>query len=843
MKANNFSLSVKLALLELRHGWRHFYIFVACLTLGVAMMASVNTFGSVVKKSLNSEAQSLLGGDMEIRIRGIEASNEQRGFIEKYGKVSEVTTLRSMLHYKDQHILVEIKSIDESYPLIGTLAFNEQISKEDALSNNGIAVDSILLSQLGAEMGSSVKIGEATYIIRATIKTEPDRAVQIFSFGPRVMMSRTSLKDSRLVTTFSLAEHRYRILAQKNVIADDKYEKQVEAELQEAFPDTSWRVSTGTDGNRTLKRFLDQLLAFMTLSGLATLLIAGIGIGSSVRAYLEKKSQTIAVLKVQGASRKLVLTTYALVIGTLALAGGSAGTLIAIAAVTSLMPLLADFLPTLKGQGAISISALLLAIWYGILISYLFSLPALLSAINVRPSVLFRSKTGILLFRNNKTVRIAISAIAGLMLTTLLLNSDDYLFIIGVVLVILFAMGLFGLCSFCIKKSARKIKVKKPWLKLALVNMHRVGSTTGTVIFAIGISLTVLIVLTLTEANFQARIKQLMEEKAPSLFMIDIQPHQRESIKTLLLEYTNPEQVMLFPMVRGRITHIAGKPVEQVKIDDDIDWAVRGDRGLSYSAKPPANANIVKGTWWPEDYKGKPLLSVDERFLSGMGVDIGDSITVSILGREITAEIANAREIDYSTFQMNFAMMLSPGAIEEFPHTNLATIHLDTNRDKEFELVGLIAKDFPGVTAIRTRDVVDLVQNIMKHIATALRATVAISLLAGILVLTSALSATIQQRMYDVAILKVLGARRSDILKSCTAEWMLLAFVTSLIAASIGTFAAWLINTRLRGQEFYLMPEVTLTIITACIVVIWVIGYAGNRRLFSFRPASLLRNE
>jgi putative ABC transport system permease protein len=334
-----------------------------------------------------------------------------------------------------------------------------------------------------------------------------------------------------------------------------------------------------------------------------------------------------------------------------------------------------------------------------------------------------------------------------------------------------------------------------------------------------------------------------MEEKAPSLFMIDIQPHQKENIQKLLLEYAAPEKVMLFPMVRGRITKIAGKQVDETKIDDDIDWAVRGDRGLSYSAVPPPNANIVKGKWWPEDYKGKPLLSVDARFLGGMGVDIGDTITVTILGEDITAEIASAREIDYSTFQMNFAMMLSSGTIEEFPHTTLATIHLDKHQDKEFELVGRIAKDFPGVTAIRTKEVVDLVQNIMQHIATALRFTVAISLLAGLLVLTSALSATIEQRMYDVAILKVLGARRSDILKSCTAEWMLLAIVTSMISAIIGTVGAWLINARLKGQEFYLMPQVTLATIVACIFVIWVIGYTGNRRLFSFHPASLLRNE
>lgn len=843
MKQNNLSLSFKLARLELRQGWKHFGVFVACLILGVTIMASVNTFGALVKESLNSEAQSLLGGDIEIRIRGVEATSEQREFLEKYGKISYVAIMRSMLHFNDKHTVIEIKAVDKNYPLLGKLVFNEDVTKEQVFAENGIAVDSILLSQMGLKIGDEVRIGEGNYIVRATIKTEPDRAIQIFSFGAKVLMSDASLDLSKLTSTFSLTEHRYRVLTPKNIAVNIEYEKQVEQELNKRFSETSWRVTTDSDSNQGLKRFLDQLLAFMSLSGLATFLIAGIGIGSSVRAYLEKKSQTIAVLKVQGASRNMVLSTYCIVIAALALAGGIIGAVIATIITSSLVPLLATILPSLKGQNGIYIPASLLAMWYGFLIAYLFSIPALLSAVNIRPSVLFRSKMAMLNLINDKNVAISVSIIGFLLLATLFINADDYIFTAGAIATILMAFGLFYLCALCVKKMARNVKVKQPWLKLALGNMHRTGSTTGTVIFAIGISLSVLIALTLTEANFQARIKELMEEKAPSLFMIDIQPHQTEGFKNLLLEYAPEDKVMLFPMVRGRITHLNQTPIEQIKVDDDISWAVNGDRGLSYSAKPPANANIVKGEWWDDDYKGEPLVSVDSRFLTGMGIDIGDTITLSILGQDITAKIANARKIDYSTFQMNFAIIFSPNTLEGFPHTSLATIHLDKSTNKEFQLIEEIVQKFQAVTVVRTKEVVDLVNNIMQHIATALRITVAISIFAGLLVLTSALSATIQQRMYDIAILKVLGAKRGDILKSCTAEWMLLALATSLIAASIGTFSAFMINARLRGQEFYLMPHITITTIIACVAVIWIIGYMGNRRLFNFRCSALLRNE
>lgn len=845
VRMNSLAIGLKLALKEIRHGWRHFAVFLACLILGVTIMASVNSFGSIIKHSFKNEAQSLLGGDMEINIRGIAATDLQRQFIKKYGQISYVATLRSMLHFEDNHTLVEIKAADNHYPLLGKLQFNEDISREEIFANNGIAVDKILLSQMDLQIGDQVKIGAGIYTISATLKTEPDRAVQIFSFGPRVMMSHESLAQSNLLSTFSLVENRYRVITPKNIIVNEAYKKSVEKELDANFPNTSWRVSTGTDGNQTLKRFLNQLLAFMTLSGLATFLIAGIGIGSSVRSYLEKKSQTISILKVQGASRKLVFATYALVIAILVVIGGITGSLISIAITTSLMPLLSEILPSIKGQGGIHVPSQLLAIWYGFLIAYLFSLPALSSAVNIRPSLLFRSKTGMLLFRNDSFVRTIIGVFSLLLIGTLFINADDKLFISGAIVIVVISFSLFYMCGFLIKYLAKKMNVKTPWLKLALNNIHRPGSTSGTVIYAIGISLTVLIALTLTEANFQMRIKDLMEEKAPSLFIIDIQPHQKDGLQKLLLEYADEDKVMLYPMSRGRIVKIDGRPVNEVTVLDDVDWAVRGDRGLSYSATPPKNANIVQGKWWPEDYSGKPLLSVDERFLDGMSLKLGDTITVSILGEEITAEITNAREIDYSTFQLNFAMMLSPGVIENMPHTSLATIHLDKDMDmeKEFKLAKQIAKDFPSTTAIRTKEVVELVQNIMQHIATALKITVAIGLFAGLLVLTSALSATIEQRIYDVAILKVLGARRSDILKSCTAEWMLLALATSMIASVIGTFSAYLINSRLRGKEFLIMPEVTATTIILCVIMIWLIGYAGNRKLFNFRPASLLRNE
>ena len=842
-RGHSSKVALLLATRELRHGWKHFFVFVACLTLGVAIMGSVRSFGSMVEEALEGEAKSLLGGDIEARLRGVEATPEQRAFLEEYGDVSYVTTLRSMLHSEADTTLVEIKAIDDAYPLAGELLLNEAITREQALMDHGVIVDAILLSLLGLKIGDKIRLGEATYTIRATLKKEPDRVVQIFSFGPRVMLSQEALQPSGLIKTFSLVEHLYRILTPPGVRVDQAFENRMEDRLNKHFPNASWRVRSGTDGNRTVERFTEQLLSFLTLSAFATFLIAGIGIGSSARAYLEKKLHIIAEFKVLGASRRTVLHTYLIVLGILALAGGLAGIAIALAILHAVVPLVAPLLPALDPQARVSVPPFLLALWYGFLIAYLFSMPALLNALDIRPSLLFRSKTGILNLRSSGTIRFVTSLLVALLLATLVLAAQDVVFLLGAIGVMSLAFVLFGLCAIAVRHIARGLTVRRPWLKLAVGNLHRPGSTTGTVIFAIGVSLTVLIALTLTEANFQARIERLAEDEAPSLFMMDIQPHQQESLHTLLREYAPEKNIMLYPMVRGRISKINDAPVKESEVDADIRWAVRGDRGISASAMLPENAKLIMGQWWPQNYSGPPLLSVDERFIHGMNLDIGSTLTLNILGEEITAEVASARDIDYTTFQINFALMLSPGVIEAFPRTYLATIHLDGPLEEEAELVKKIASTLPGITIIRTTEVIEIVREIIQHIATALRITVSISLFAGLLVLTSALSATIEQRLYDTAILKVLGARQRDILKSCTAEWMLLALITSVIAAGIGTFSSWLVNTHFRNENFAVMPEVTLATIAACIIVIWITGYIGNRSLFRRRPAGLLRNE
>lgn len=830
--------TITIAWRELRHGWRHFVTFLACLVLGITVITSIGTLGAAIQDAMEAEADSLLGGNAEVTLTTGEATAEQRAALQYFGKTSHVITTRAMLRHGENPLLVEIKAVDDAYPLVGSLELADGLPRADAFTPETIVVDRSLLEQLDAKIGDKVSIGSAEYTISGVLNREPDRVVQIFTFGPRVMLSPSALARSGILSGYSLARHHYRI-----AFNDSATREALEAKAAEVFREGAWRIKTTTDGNESVDRFIAQLTLFLTLSGLATFLIGGIGIGSSVRAFMEKKIATIAVMKTIGASRRQILHVYVLVIAALTLIGSLVGIILSAAIVTVFLPIIAQWLPVAEST-VFDAGSALLAGWYGLLITFLFSLSALVSALGIRPSLLFRSSAGITPLPSDRRIWPLVALLLVLLLVTLFLNFTDKRFITGFVGVALVSFLVFGGCTRLVQFLAHRMKVRQPWLRLALGNLHRPGATTGTVVLAIGVSLTVLVAVTLTEANFQHRITEVVDADAPSLFMMDIQPDQRETLQELLVDAAGKDNVMIFPMVRGRIVELNGQPVSEESVSEDVRWAVRGDRGLSYGSNPPQNANIVQGEWWPADYRGAPQASIDERFLAGMNLKLGDTMTLDILGERVTVTITSARRMNYTTFQMNFAVMLSPGVIDDFPQTQLATVYLPDSAENRQSVLREVARQFPNVTTIRTTEAVTRVKEVLERVATALSITVVVSLVAGILVLSSALSAMLGYRLYDTAILKVLGARRSDILKAYTTEWMLLAIITALIAAGLGTFGAWLIMQRFPGEnEFHAMPEVTLFTLLGCIAVIWLVGYLGNRQVFRLKPAGLLRNE
>ncbi|MEE8443995.1 MAG: FtsX-like permease family protein, partial [Alphaproteobacteria bacterium] len=405
------------------------------------------------------------------------------------------------------------------------------------------------------------------------------------------------------------------------------------------------------------------------------------------------------------------------------------------------------------------------------------------------------------------------------------------------------AMAAFRLAAALVVRVARAWpRPRQPLLRLAIANLHRPGAPTASVVLSLGLGITVLVAITMTGRNLDRQINEIMAEQAPAFFFIDIQPSQTKAFDELVGSMAGAGAVRRVPMLRGRITAVAGVPVGELTPPKEYAWVVRGDRGLTWSREPPERGSrVVEGEWWPADYKGPTLVSFDAGAARALGIGIGDSLTFRILGRTFKTRIANLREIDWTSLGMNFVVIFSPGALQRAPQISIATVHIDEAGEDALEIA--VTKKFPNVSAIRVRDVLAQVNDIMGSIDIAVKVIALIAIAAGVLVLAGAVAAGRRQRIYDAVILKTLGATRRDILGAYLIEFLLLGLVTAGIAAGAGSIAAWAVTTRVMHLDWSFTPGAMLATTALCVAVTLVFGIMGTWRALAGKAAPLLRTE
>ena len=403
------------------------------------------------------------------------------------------------------------------------------------------------------------------------------------------------------------------------------------------------------------------------------------------------------------------------------------------------------------------------------------------------------------------------------------------------------AFALFWGAGRGIVFGASKVpRPRRPVLRLALANLHRPGALTAQIVLSLGIGLTVLVAVALVQGNIGRQIQERLPAAAPAFFFIDIQPAQLPGFEAIVHDIPGArlEEV---PMMRGRITRLNGVPVERAPVAPEARWALRSDRGLTYSAALPKGSQLAAGTWWPADYDGPPLISFDAALARGMGLKIGDTLTVNLLGREITARIANLRNIDWERLGINFAIVFAPGTLEHAPHTELAAVYLP--QAEEENLVRRVTNTFPNISAIHVREALAAVSRVVGLIGGAVRLTALVTLLAGALVLGGAIAAGHHRRVYDAVVLKVLGATRGVILRSFVIEYGLLGLLAGVVAGGFGTIVAYLLVRHLMDANWVFLPGPVLSTTMLAIVLTLILGFAGTWRALGVKAAPFLRNE
>ncbi|MEY3635061.1 MAG: hypothetical protein RLZZ61_1471 [Pseudomonadota bacterium] len=807
-----------------------------CLFLGVATLAAIGSLTAGIADELSRRGQTILGGDVEIGIAQRDATPAELAAMRKAGAVSETIRLRAMAigtQTGSDSVLAELKAVDHVYPHYGALTLRESgIAKAPA--KDEIYIGPTLSERLDIETGGTIRFGDATFKVAGIIGEEPDRLGEGFTLGPVAIINMSSLTDTALIQPGSMYEAKYRIKLAMNEDA-----AAVAKSLEAQFPSAGWDITDRSNGAPGTRRFIERMGQFLTLVGLAALVIAGIGVGNGVSSYLASKRASIATLKVTGADSGTIFRIYMLQILTVA-----AGAIIAGLAVGSVMPMIiggvaGDILPVAPGFNLHPLPLLISAI-YGLLIAIAFALPPLARARTVPAAGLFRAiveGNARIDRRSTAWVISAILAIIALAVVTAREPLFSLAFIGAAFGLLLLLTGIAWLLRFI---ALRLPRPKAPLPRLALANLHRPGAQTQALVVALGLGLTLFVTLAAIQTSINNEIKNSVPNRAPSFFALDI-PRDGEAQFRQMVKKADPKAAInMIPALRGTIVEFGGQRVDQLEELPEGAWILNGDRGLTYSSALPNGSEIVTGNWWAEDYKGPALVSLEVDAAESLGVGVGDSLTISLLGVEVPAKIASLRTVKWDNFGLNYVMVFSPGSLDAAPHNMVAT--LTVSKPAERILAKSIPPTFPSASLIEVGEVTTQITVLLTQMAQAIAAAASIAILAGIAVLIGAIAAARQSRIYDSVIMKMLGSTRRQILGAQALEYGILAFVLGLVSLLLGMLAAYYVVVEI--FDFSFAPDyavLALTLIGGAGLT-FVLGIVGSLPILAARPSEALRS-
>lgn len=835
-------IAARFARRELRGGLSGFRIFLACLALGVAAIAAVGTVRASIEAGLAREGASLLGGDAQMEFTYRFASEAERAWMADTARtVSEVTDFRSMAVVDSpdgpERGLTQVKSVDDAYPLIGEVGLSPDIRLDTALAGEdglpGAVIERVLIDRLGMEIGQTFRLGTQEFILMAALVREPDSGASGFGLGPRSIVRTEALAQSGLLEPGTLFSTQYRLdLPPGADLAT------LAAEARTRFEESGLRWSDARNGAPGISEFVDRLGAFLVLVGLSGLAVGGVGVSAAVRAYLARKTSVIATLRTLGADRATIFQTYFLQIGALSLVGITIGLILGAVIPVLLSPIIEARLP-IPAAFAIYPAPLWEAAIYGLLTALIFTLWPLARTEEVRAATLFRDalSTAKLLppLRYLLVTALGLAlliGLAGLFSEAMTLTLWTAGGIAGsLALLAVSAIGIRALA----RRSGRAAR-GRPALRWALGAISGPREGAASVVLSLGLGLSVLAAVGQIDGNLRNAISGDLPEVAPSYFFVDIQRDQMPGFTERLTNDPAVSRVESAPMLRGIITRINDRPAREVA---GGHWVLEGDRGITYSEEMPDNTRLTAGQWWEPGDQGPPQISFAAEEALEMGIGVGDTLTVNILGRDITAEITSLREVDFSSAGIGFIMSMNPVALAGAPHSFISTVYAE--EAAEAQILRDLAGRFPNITAIRVRDAIDQVTDLLAGLAAATSYGAAATLLTGFLVLIGAAAAGEGARTYEAAVLKTLGANRARILRSFALRAAILGAAAGLVALAAGIGGGWAVSYFVMDTGFDIIWPSALGIVGGGVLATLLAGLAFAWRPLAARPAQVLR--
>jgi putative ABC transport system permease protein len=841
------SLALSIALRELRAGAGRLSIFVLCIALGVAAVAAIGSLSASFDEALARQGRLLIGGDLSFELIHRQADSAERAALESLGEVSESASFRAMARSAEgKSALVEVKAVDNAYPLYGDVSITRAERPGPVWRDPDVVlVERTLLDRLNLDIGSKIAIGDATVTIGGILGEQPDRLADRLAYGPKLLMFRDTLAHTGLVQPGSLIRWTYRVKLPEARSADKEFLVETRNNVEKQFPQSGFAIHDWTDPAPSLRRDADRFTQFISFVGLTALLLGGIGVGNAIRSYMAKKREVIATFKCLGATSRLVLLVYLIQALLLATVGIAIGLLIGALTPALLAALYADALPITLAIEPHPMP-LIAAALAGLLTMVLFVLWPLGRAASVSPAVLMRAHLTDERERSPWPYAVG-SAVAGIALFALAIAGSEERAITasisaGIVLAFLLLTG-FGLL---VQRLAAKLRRAKPIsLALAIASIGGPGSLARAIAVSLGLGLGLLVATALIYRALLKEIEGNIEADAPAYYFVDVEESDIGKFGDTVKAIVPDAKLDDAPMLRGRIVALKGVPAEKVEADPDARWVLSGDRGLTYTDAVPPASTLVEGTWWPKDYSGSPLVSFDAELAKGLGLKLGDTITVNILGRNVDAKIASLRKIDWESLAINFVMVFSPNTLAGAPHRALTTLELPKGTDPALEgkVIQALSERFPLVTAVKVGDIVAAAKELLTKVMTAIKATAGVTLLIGAAVLAGAVAAGQQQRKYLAVLYKTLGATRWRIVSAELLEFGLLGLATALLSVLIATITAWALCKWAFDVTFVFSPLAVFETVLLALALVLAVGALTTWRLLSVKAAPYLRTE
>ena len=836
---------MRIAVIDLRGDMRRFVILLACLALGVGTIAAVSSVGAALQAAVARDARVILGGDIEIRQRGGDVSQAQRAAIAALGETARSIDLSARASANDQSLLLDLRAVSDNYPLLGEVevdppaALGDMLAVADRLP--GAVVDQGVLDRLGLAVGQGLRIGNAEFMVRGVLVSVPDQAAQGFQLGLPAIISDATLADAGLQQQGVLSRFGYKVL-----LGGTSAEATI-AQLDQAFPDADWDLRQPEDAAENLRRFFDLFARFLTLVGLSSLLVGGVGVSNAVASYIGERRSSIATLRSLGATSARIMVHFLTQVVLLSTGGVLLGLILGAATSLVALPILSGML-SLDLAPSVDARSLLLAAAFGMLIAVVFALLPLRGAQKLKPASLFRSSGGdntrlgwrdLLAWRTAVPLLVMLAAIAGLALLTT--GSAMLVFWYGVGAFV--AFGLLRGAAWLLQAGLRRLPpLPEAKLRLAIRAIHRPGSAAPVVVLSLGLGLALLLMITLLDQSLRAQIDSAVAEDVPAFVLLDMPKSMLPEVEAFAAADPDIEQLETIAMLRGTIESVNGTAVGDLgPLPDDIADMFQGDTALSWARAVPEGSSVVAGDWWPADYDGPPMISLSTELRDALGLAVGNSMRISIAGRPIKVTIANFRTIDWREGGLNFRLLFSPGVVEAAPQTLMGSIEVVDGAAAGVET--RLGRAFPTLSFLPVGEALKQIEDILSSLANAVALVGSLAVLSGVLVLAGAMTVGRKQREADAVVMKVLGSTSRNVIVSFLVEYGMLGLLAAAMGAGLGIAAAWAILTFVMDIAFAPNVLTIVLVVLGAVAVTIATGVLTTRSAMSVRPAKRLRDE